>query len=552
MSSGFTTRGRIDPKRVCDLCGAYRSSSTMRTITGRTVCNWHDHFVARETLDKQPVKTFGVRPYKNAKPLAPRDTYERAEWEILNFLADGYRYNQYTVHDSVQPVPSGNAQTSYGVESAGWTCIYLYELIAEGLRPARMIEFARSTLRTVADFLVTRQYAGPHSGNAATSANPAWGGWATVDTTSYPSTCSMTTRHCAAAGLGLLRAYQILGDARYLNCARAAAWMMRTAQSAGKWVYFTSVDAGGTSPLSLGSWVRTISVDTGGGTLVSDDWYSPGELVALEFLVAYRDAIGDETIGTSTTGTFYTAAPAATVSTCINEAVSFWENGYRDINGVTNGFSISTPFEAFAAFPTNTCEWRYSDGVPASGTYASADTWARGLRGLRAAVGDSAQVTGIFDWLMGFSSNPAHALPDEYNDKFLYAPLYTNGEYDPKFALADELQLRSAAGGTAVTMSGTAVRQAYNLGCTGLLADLYSLRQQASFKSFKDALNQPRHHTVGRGEDGRYHYLGKAGRCGFSLQSTQKNGRFYVPVLAAQVGLAYRAAPKAFLGVGRA
>lgn len=554
--AGVIIAGRPSARRTCDVCGEYRDAypGVFRTIAGRVVCDKHDRYVPVEQADKAPRRHFTIRPIKDARPFNPRDTWETVEWGIFDFLSDAYSVDFYTVPDRVQPVANTTTSTGTGVWGAAWTAIYLHALIAENKRTTRMITAARAKLRTVADYLLTRQYAAPQIAGAATDADPWWGGFP-QSAVNYPAAGTFQVKHTGAAGLALLRAYQVLGDVKYLSAARAAIWYCRSAQCTGKLsANFISSDSAGASRLHLGAWPSKMFHEPSVTTAGTDGYFTPGELVCLEFYVAYKAAVGDETIGSSSTATGYAESRESTVSAAIAEALAFWKTGTLDATRgtVTNGLTTTTPFQGFNAYPAakflapvGTGSWRYVDDEAASGTYIAAEDWALGVRALRAA-GETTLANTLFDWLMTFTSSDSHALPDAYSDGYLYGS--TKGPYDPKFALADELVVRES--GADVTKSGAVSRIAYHLGTAGLLAPLYAARQAASFKAFKVALGIPRHHSVDKGEDGRFHYLWKTGRCGYSLQPTQANGRFYLPYITAMIGLALREAPTAYVGRG--
>jgi hypothetical protein len=538
---GFTV------KRTCDICGVSLEAKpgVFRMIKGRLVCHRHDHYVPVEVADAAPRRRFRIEPLKNARPFNPRDTYESAEWEILNFLTDNYR------NEGVDFTSDGGAGPVAAVSKArgpGWTGVYLYELITEAKRPHRMVAAARALLATVADYLLTLQYAGPHRPGAITDADARWGGFEDTGATSGNGTL-WTTRDTAVAGLALLRAYQVHGTAAYLGAARAAIWYLRGAQCGGKVsAAYSSTDVGALVRWDSGTWPTSTLFS--GATPAPSHNFAVGELVALEFYAAFLAAVGDETVGSAAVGP-YASSRAALLSVAIAEAKAFWlTTGALDANlgAGTLGLSTTRPFDFFNAWanakigvPAATGTWEYTDGNQAAGTLIDGLGWALGIRALHKVDGASAFVTSRFDWLMGFTSNPTFELPASRSIALELAA--AKGTYAPSTALATSLQVRSA--GANVTTNGTSF---YSLAAAGALGALYSSRQQPGFKALKDSLNVKRYRRNGAGPT---HHLGPMGVCGLTLQprssATQRRSTTY---LAALTGLIYRHAPQAWTGRG--
>jgi len=121
------------------------------------------------------------------------------------------------------------------------------------------------------------------------------------------------------------------------------------------------------------------------------------------------------------------------------------------------------------------------------------------------------------------------------------------GVYNPKTALATLLQVR----GGLMNASGL-----YDLAAVGLLAPLYSSRQQSAFAALKDALvvPRPRWRQGFEPRDGWYVYLGPLGACGLGLQpytDGSLNRTQSIPRAAMTAGI-YRQPPQAFTGRGHA
>ncbi len=567
-------RGRVYPQRTCDKCGAQRRSDEMREITGRWICNWHDHYVAPETLDKLPIRTFRIKAFKGAKPLSPRDTYEKAENEVITFLLDNFA-RQPTV-DAIQyprlatpgPAPAGTVfdnpgpvEVSTGVMGAGWTAIYLYELIAEDARPRKTINQATAALKAIADWLLTRIFAYPGRPGSSTSASLEWGGFECNGATSGLLRFNLLAS--VAGGLALLRAYQVFGTPAYLDAARAAIWFVRSMQCGGMLTTgFSSSNSAGTTRIQWGTFAAYVLNVS--GTRSMKHQFFPWSLLALEFYDAFRSAIGDEVIGSSDTATTFALSRETTISAAIDEAKAFWETPAMDaLAGLpVQGFSSATPREFFYSWPVSgggNGSWNFTDGTSAVGTTITGWNYAAGLRGLRAVDGDSSFVTGLFDWLMTFTSNTLTELPATppgrsrgYSDRTLYAT--GKGTADPTAAMLEKLQVRAT--GTLATTKINATTGGYDLGAGGLIAGLFAARQAAGFKALKDNFNTPRDKARDGLEDGIHLYLPVLGKCGLSFQP-QPNPAADATIrtdvyAAAQAGLVYRETPVAFNGRGHA
>lgn len=557
--------GRGAIKRVCDVCGAYRDArpGVFRMVRNRLVCSRHDSYVPPEVLDKIPYQTFKVRNIKNARPFNPRDTYENAEWQIFNFATGNYSFDFTTISDGAEQAPSVSGSFTRGVRGAGWVGEYLYQLIVENKRPLSMIAAAKTKLREVADWLLTKILAYPGRPGTWTSDDHGWGGFPEAGTTTSANNV-FNTAHTAGGGLALLRAYQVLGTSSYLDAARAALWHCRSAQCGGYLATgFSSSDAAGTARKNFGTFATRTVHDVSG--VQFDHTFAPSTLVALEFYKRFRDAIGDELVGSSNTAGRFSTSRQILLSSAIEEAKTFWTTGTFDatLGRVVNGLSSATPFHQFNAYPavkggtfspsTGTGSWRYFNGEQATGTQITAENWAHGMRALSLCGVD---MTSLFDWLMTFGSNSANVPPTVpvnrmslagLGDKELWAS--TKGTYDPRVALAITLRVRDGSPLADVKYEDTGT--AYSLSTVGLLAGMWAARQPAAFKALKDQLNVPQPWTKNGAEDGRHYYLGPMGRCGLSYQprSTATTG-FLSAYSAALLGLIYRELPGAFLGRG--
>lgn len=498
--------------RTCDVCARLRPGKTFRKRGNTWICDYHPSFIPREVLDRNYtyIHPGPPQPIKEAKPFTPAESHEAAEAEVFKYVTE-------------------TAPTD--VWGAAWAALYLYELLAENQRPHTWMSLARTKLATLANYLVSAQTLG-------TSSAVGYGGF----NVSAPGE-EYWTADAAVSGLALLRAYQTLGAASYLTGARAAAWFLRTAQCGDKLATgFSSSDAAGTTRIHHGMWTRSISLDV---SYDFDHLYRQLDLIGLEFLHAFKAAVGDETIGSPTTTAVFSSSREATLSLAISEARGFWETAK---NGVL-GFSTATPRERFNSYPAS----KLGGSLVGTGDWETGNLtalgWALGLRAFRAIDGNSAFVTGVFDWLMTFTSNTSYELPattanrvvSGYDDRVIYAGV--KGTYNPKDAPAtalDATNLRNATG-------------LYDLAALGILAPLYSARQRSTFGQVKVSLAMPRRlRKEGSDRDGEYLWLAPLGRCGLSCQpyTDESGGREADLARASMTGLVYRHAPKAFLGRG--
>lgn len=550
--SFFSHVGGGEVERICDLCGIRRAMRRLRSVGKYYVCEKHPGYVTREALDRTPYISVGApEGVTDAKGFEPRDTFEAGEAEIFSFLTNDYTiaFDAYSlVHASL---PVRTTSTVGTALSAGATAIYLYDLINEAMRPLRWIEAARTRLKGCADWLMANMAAGPEIAGT-TDDQWQWGGY--LQSGSYfPGTDT------SAAGIALLRAYQTFGKSRYLDGARACAWFLRTAQCGDLLVSGRSTaDVAGNSPKHWGMWATAIS-SAGAFTHT----FTAGDLQGMEFLHLFQSIAGDEVIGSSTVTATFASSRSAKVSTAIQEVKAFWTTPQWSIDdgAFIQGLSTETPRDNFSSFPGGRGSWRFRDASPTSstvGTTVTGPSFAIGISAFYAVDGATSFVTGLFDWLVSFESSSVYELPSTtsgrvvsgYDERTIWDG--QRGTYDSTLAVALVLTVRAGSPLAYVKRNGSPV---YELYCTGLLASLYSSRQLAAFKSFKEALSIPRPRTVDG--DGTL-YLGILGRCGLSFQPwtsvasfpSRPTNRAASAALAARLGAVYRKEPKAFMGRG--
>lgn len=538
FSVGYIPPG--DHGRVCDVCARLRPGRSFRKVGNVYVCDFHPSYVTRQQLEKAPVfHVKGPEAIKDGKPWAPRDTFEASETAIFNFVTHEATLGLDSYGLTSASLPVTGASTL--VASVAWTAIYLYEMIVEAGRTVRWITLARARLLACAEWLLANQAGGPAKSTYTNSALE-WGG--------YLRSGAFDSGDSGEAGLALLRAYQLLGDTRYVAGARACAWFLRSAQCGDLLSSFpSSSDSAGSSVKHYGMWTSTI---TASPNYYFDHRYAASNLAGLEFLHLFKTLVGDETIGSSSVTAPFNASRAALVSVAIAEAKAFWTTPQWSVddNAAISGLSTTTPRQDFDSYPalkgavSGRGSWRLISVTDVSGS-----TIAMGIRAFRAVDGDTTFVTGLFDWLTSTTANASFELPARttgrmvtgYDDRVVWAG--KSGAFDARIAPAHSINAATNKAGNSF----------YDISAVGLIAALYSNRHRAYFKALKEALAVPRPRAKGGSDaDGqKYVYPALIGRCGYSFQPySGETGRFASAGLASRVGLIYRQEPKAFMGRG--
>lgn len=530
--------------RVCDVCGRPRPIEAFRQVEGLFICSLHPGYIPARVLDKVPYVNIGPpEAPPNMKPFQPVDTYEAAEAEVFKFITNFAPYARFSLVSSPPVIPGAKGAT---VQAAAESVAYLYNIIAENTRPAIWIALARTKVLELADYIITQQVGGPFVSTYASSALE-WG--------AFPYESGATEYRaeiCGQAGIALLRAYQLSGRDKYVAAARATAWFTRTAQCGDMIASCpSSSDAAGSSLKHWGAWSDRAKQYL--GAVAFDHHYTAGTLSCLEFLVLYKALVGDETIGSPTTTADFLRSRECTVSASIAEAVAFWKTGAPDsvVGGVVNGLSTSAPRGFYQSYPTTntgyangTGAWAFlTSGDAATGTDITSYYIGVALRAFIAYEGVSSFVTDIFDWLMTFTSNPTYELPAKYDERYRYTNVL--GTYDPTIAPAHLLRVRDATTLAATKTNGGGY---YDLRALGMMAQLYSARQPAGFKSAKLKFSTPIPQYAGGVDVGRRIWPATMDLVGMGLQSSGLCETYG----SAMAGNIYRYAPKASMGQGRA
>ncbi len=498
--------------RPCDLCGIrFRANQLIRSTDGKFRClRW---CVEETQLDRDRASAAASRrreapPPPFGAPYLFKDIYS-IEGVLFDFLANnryrdtanpsagsgGVRFGAppETTFRNLGLTPASST-TFYSFTCAGEAMRYLYGLIVENKRPTSWIVRAKAKLRELADYLIGAQV-GFGTLPSETKANSIRYGML------FPSS-SPTTSEAGSCGLGLMYAYMLFGDVKYLTSARAVAdWLTNMQQGGLLTSAFSSTDSAGANRINYGTWTRSCDRST---NLNYDHVYRPDSLVCLEFLKLLYATVGDEMHGADTTlsGVFI-QAPQQLLSTSIASARAFWSVGCFDavIGSAINGLSTTTPRELFNSFPTTktgfsngTGSWEYQDGPSATGTLVTAANYAIALRALYAYEGYSTQVSSIWTWLMGFTSNSSFQPTTTSLAQDAPTVLSLLGTYNPKLCLSTTLQVRATGTLATVAMNGSSQ---YDWQCVGLLAPIQGVQDPGSLDTAKDYMSK----AVSRPED---------------------------------------------------
>jgi hypothetical protein len=537
--------GRVIPQRACDVCGELRAAATgvFRMIDKHWVCNRHPNFMTLERADREPYKTFGAKPLKDARPFQTVASHEMEEGVILSFLARFWNYQTVnegftaggTGGNNVARSTDSSASDSVDVgdpSSAAWAAIYTAAIVQEDKAPYKTIALAKAILLQCADWLSTHQREGPNSGGS--SANAVYGAWTSGGNN------RVTIRIQAAGGVALLRAYQVFGTASYLTAAGAAMSQALLLCRSDAWNGTNGLTAPFTTRLNTPPGFYLWNV---GGTYTvaaSSAYCSPESLSYLEFFALYQSIAGDLTITNAATG-YYTGTISAKVSEMASLLRAFWANPSPGA-APKIGLSSATPRDSFDGL---TLAWRFSDDVEATGTTITSYLWAYAIRGLYAYEGTSAQVIDLFNFLMASTSNPTYELPAQTEGRVVtgydqFGFYSTNrGDYAPATTgmIAFSLKVRETGTLAAVNRNESSSCTAW---ATGLMGAVYAARQGAAVEALKFNASQPvpRAYTTGPREikGGRWLMLNT-----FTGLSYQFGGAATLaPIYAASFGLIYR------------
>jgi hypothetical protein len=356
---------------------------------------------------------------------------------------------------------------------------YLYLLINENKRPLSWIGRARTKLRELADWIYSNQV-GFGTSTSSTKSNDFLFGRVTLSGIDAGS--NTTTFNQAELGMGMLLAYRLFGDSRYIASARGFANILTNCQQV---VLKTAgyPTGSGTGRINALAWP-----DTANGSSAVAANYSPLGFLCLEFLNELKATDGDQLAGADTTITgIFTVAPQQLLSTSITAARTFWANGYFDatLGTVIKGFTSATPKDKFASIVNGlggSGSWEYASGGTA-GIAITGSNWAFGLRSLYAYEGYSATVADVFTYLMGFTSNSALQANSTSLGQDYPTETSGRGDYDPVNGLAGTLNVRD------VSLAPTAVNATTGLDVrtVGLLAAIQNARNSGALKASKDS-----------------------------------------------------------------
>lgn len=540
---GTTRYVPYDYQRVCDICGVVRNRSKLVEHAGYVfVCPQHKGERTELELSElisqmEPIRMLPApdpKPYNLDTPNLLRAD-DAATFNFLYFQATssaGARYVDVTNGDGA-PI----ASPAFSLQTRGWAARYFYDLIQQGTANPEMLAQAAEALESIANTVMIRQF-GALLAPTATRANSAlYGGFLQIE-----SPAGWYSEDAAVCGLALLYAYRVLGTPAYLVNAKAAASFLRNCQAIGSdGTNFTSTDAAGTTRLYTGGITRFVANVAG---FYSDHWFLPSCLLALEFWKELKATAGDIDVGASAAVAGFDSVPECLLSEAIADLREFAETGAPDVStGTTiNGFSASTPFEVFNAYPqvkpntsvTGTGRWEYVEGT--IGVQVTGLNWAKGLGALYAYEGYSEQVEAIDTYLRGFESNPDFETADDAPPSVVAAA--STGEYDATQGIATLLDVVAEENASSL----------YDWGAFGCMARLYGAQHKPDLIAARaNVLGVTQRFDNGIPADGNaFDRIGLRGRSGLSFQTSftetiaSASRRVKDAVAAAQWATAYR------------
>lgn len=588
--TAYTRRQVFEPGaflRACDVCGIrFRSTELVRGEDGFWRCTFSCVEVPPITRDKiiaQSQRRKEAPPPPHGIPYDIKDTYE-AESRIFNFVcespvpdssvAGGVRLGA-PPFDTIQVnLGAGNRPvSSLGTAvSAGETIRYLYNIIVENRRPSRWITVAKAKMRELADWIIANQIGFGVTTSATQANNWAWGSF-------WQSGQFVITISNAMAGVGLVYAYRILGDLKYLTSAQAMASCVRNCQARGtaNAINFVSSDSGGTVPLYTGGLEDRFSIP-GGSLLGSHKFFLSGVSV-LEFLSELYKTSGDGLYGApGAIANAFSGGVQVALSQMIADLRAFWSVGAFDQSTGTTytGLSASSPREFFnaynsanATFGNGTGSWEFQDGGAATGTLVTSSGYSHALRALYGYEGYSAQVSSVWTWLMGFATNPAYVMAagslasDYATQTSTFAanpPSPPSGQgnsvapgYNPKLALSTLLLVRDSTNNyAAIAQNGSSL---YDWSTTGDMAPIQAAQDGGSLRKAKDTLTatyyrlRPENITDGSYVTADWLLLRGQSGLAFQMQQADQGARIqWSSSVASAIGNVFRYQPQSWTG----
>jgi hypothetical protein len=151
---------------------------------------------------------------------------------------------------------------AYSVSTAGATMEYLYNLMTAKKRPASWDGQARRKMRELADWLLTVQYGAPGAtGEWAVPVSATEAGAYSGYDSSHAYYGRLFSYQTGVAMKGMLRAYQIFADPRYLQSAKEAARCLRRWQCGDlRNTNFSSTASAGGGPYHHGVWTSSLTL----------------------------------------------------------------------------------------------------------------------------------------------------------------------------------------------------------------------------------------------------------------------------------------------------
>lgn len=516
---------RANFKRACDDCGHEWPFSKLKYIgLNRWVCPDDKKMLTREQYARhmaKPIPTiFG--PRKHPKTSGSIGTYQTQEAEHLNICArfgvSAFRLNPNRESIELSPATAGS------VAGIAESLRYLATMVEENKRPPEWLETARAAVVQQANALLAFQFGSLEGWSPSAASN-------TITYGSFSAGGSVSfVGESAVAGIGLLKAYSITGQKKYLDAATRTGTFIRNTQRCDRLTpRFTASSSGGSTPLFLGGWPNFVQA-TGAFTST----FSVADAVCLWFLSELKDVLGGSTEIGATAGNNVATSTVGTIDTAISEAQTFYLTAsYASAAPIST--SPKSYLSAFLNVSSGDGAW-HLDSSPETNIDGLA--FAYGLRGAYEAEGYSSRIAAVVSWLRAFTSNTA--FHPSGNETRAALENTNNGTFDPTFAMAETIKVTTQTNGTSE----------YDLAATGLMAPL-TIAAGGSLRAVKDELVRAKRIVSGpRGRDESV-TIGPLALMGLTYQvHTQFVDLLTVqPNLCALTGEMYRHQPQSWSGL---
>jgi len=519
-------------RRACDVCGddSWRFNQLTYIGNDKYACPYDArgfHDADLEGLDPIQLKpSVESRPGDEVKESSIIELWQQSEAIAFNWVVTPLGQNTLFSHNGAN-LPGqfrhvivenggkaaagiGNLLGGFGtgpdLYCIGWTCNYLYGVIAEDRRPKVWIDRAKTVLGWHADYLLQRQFGSPTADSQLSSllslsytAGPndtEYGGFLDGNTPTH-----LYAEQVGLCGLALLRAYQVHGLRKYQEGYQRALTCLRRMQRMGSVLkrHYVNSSTDINARWNPGMFAYRLLVWNDAGTR---RWYPDNELrvsdlVCLEFIKAAKDLEGDTTYGDTTAVGDMVSATAATLSEMADQAKAFWTDGTFDssyevhVRPLPLPVSPGGPFhdgsprimDSFFPYSVNQAGAAViGDGYFSDSSQADVSRWVYAIRGLHAYYGYDSTVQSLWEFFSTATSNASNAVPDNTPPLTLFQNHY--GASDQKLCWPQVVEVAS-------TYRRVSSPDKYEWTSVGLLASLWRAREPAKFAEAKRLMVKP-------------------------------------------------------------